>query len=451
MSSIIQSFFIEPVVRQARKLSAAAAAAREDEAPQSHVRAPHAFNSDRSPTQRGVITHSSNHNAAVRLGHAVFDRFVPLWSSPSTTQVVATPPLASPPTNNDNPIPVTPPSEGSDDLHHPLTDAETGVEADISSNPLYRPTGPPHSIGQQISVPGPRYSSNGGRRTRRNTPRSFGARGETSPVSGSLPEDDGMRMLRQQIHEIRDMAASSEEKARKMHALMTQDWNIWQARFHARSPASFTSQEPVYPPTTPPSHFTSDSRPFQSSPLSTSSTIDPQGSYNLTSEDLLPSYHHLPSTEVANDALLPSTESSDTLNSTELLLGCKHYKRNVKIQCFDCKRWFPCRHCHDEAYDAQGESEHKLNRKKTENMFCMLCLTAQPAAQYCRECGKRAAYYYCDLCKLWDDDNTKRIYHCGDCGICRRGEGLGKDYVHCKVLLRISLSSLYFSLSHELE
>ncbi len=301
----------------------------------------------------------------------------------------------------------------------------------MSSNPLYRPTGP-----LQTSGPAPRYGSSGGRRARRNTGR-FGARGETSPVSDSLPEDDGMRMLRQQIHEIRDMAESSEEKARKMHDLMTQDWNIWQARLHARSPASFTSQEPVYPRRTPRSHSASeDSRPFQSSPTSSSSTIDPHDPYNLTSEDLLPSYLHLPSSpEVVNDAPLPSTESSDPLNPTEPILGCKHYKRNVKIQCFDCKRWFPCRHCHDEAYDAQGEPDHKLNRRKTENMFCMLCLTAQPAAQYCRECGKLAAYYYCDLCKLWDDDNTKRIYHCGDCGICRRGEGLGKDYVHCKVII----------------
>lgn len=428
MSSIIQSFFIEPVVRQARKLSAAAV--REDEVsrPQSHVRPPHASGSD-------VITHGNDHNAAIRLGHAVFDRFMPLWSSPPITQAVASPPLTIPPTNNDNTMPATPP-EGSDRLDHRLTNAGTGVEVDMSSNPLYLATGPLHSIGQQTSGSAPRYSSTGGRRARRNTPRSFGARGEMSPGSGSLPEDDGMRMLRQQIHEIRDMAASSEEKARKMHALMTQDWNIWQARFHARSPASFTSHDSAYPLSRPQSHFTLDSKPFQPSPLSTSPTTDPHDPYNLTSEDLLPSYRHLPSPEVSNDVLLPSSESSNPLNSTEPLLGCKHYKRNVKIQCFDCKRWFPCRHCHDEAYDTQGEPEHKLNRKKTENMLCMLCLTAQPAAQHCRECGKIAAYYYCDLCKLWDDDSTKRIYHCGDCGICRRGEGLGKDFIHCKVLLR---------------
>ena len=36
-------------------------------------------------------------------------------------------------------------------------------------------------------------------------------------------------------------------------------------------------------------------------------------------------------------------------------------------------------------------------------------------------------------CKLWDDDPEKKIYHCDDCGICRIGAGLGKDFFHCKV------------------
>ncbi|KAF2461706.1 zinc-ribbon-domain-containing protein, partial [Lineolata rhizophorae] len=107
-------------------------------------------------------------------------------------------------------------------------------------------------------------------------------------------------------------------------------------------------------------------------------------------------------------------------------LGCKHYKRNVKVQCVDCARWYPCRHCHD-AVEA-----HALDRRRTRNMLCMLCRTPQPAADTCRACGEAAACYYCDICKLWDDEPRKRIYHCADCGICRRGEGLGKDFKHCK-------------------
>ena len=112
-------------------------------------------------------------------------------------------------------------------------------------------------------------------------------------------------------------------------------------------------------------------------------------------------------------------------------LGCEHYKRNVKIQCFDCNRWHTCRHCHDE------RENHHLNRKKTRSMLCMLCATPQPAAEFCRSCQVRTAWYYCDICKLWDNDSAKSIYHCPDCGICRRGEGLGKDFIHCKVCSRL--------------
>jgi hypothetical protein len=66
-------------------------------------------------------------------------------------------------------------------------------------------------------------------------------------------------------------------------------------------------------------------------------------------------------------------------------------------------------------------------------MLCMLCGHAQPAAQYCKQCGELAAQYYCAACKLWDNDASKSIYHCNDCGICRVGKGIGKDFFHCKV------------------
>ena len=74
-----------------------------------------------------------------------------------------------------------------------------------------------------------------------------------------------------------------------------------------------------------------------------------------------------------------------------------------------------------------------LNRRETKNMLCMLCGCAQPASEECALCSERGAWYYCDVCKLWDDDPEKSIYHCNDCGICRVGKGLGKDFFHCKV------------------
>ncbi|KAF2398979.1 zf-CHY-domain-containing protein [Trichodelitschia bisporula] len=209
-----------------------------------------------------------------------------------------------------------------------------------------------------------------------------------APPQSSLPADDGMRGLRKRIHEIRDMRASAPEKAQAMHALMTQSWQA------ARGAGSIGGEGGHVCHAGHGGHVRSGG--------------DPE--WNVRPQDLRRVYR-------------PRVEGEE---EEELVLGCRHYKRNVKVQCYDCRAWYPCRHCHDE-----GEG-HALNRRATENMLCMLCLTPQPAGQYCRSCGGRAGWYYCDICKLWDDDGTKRIYHCGDCGICRRGEGLGKDFQHCK-------------------
>ncbi len=74
-----------------------------------------------------------------------------------------------------------------------------------------------------------------------------------------------------------------------------------------------------------------------------------------------------------------------------------------------------------------------LPRRETSNMLCMLCGHAQKVGDICVRCGESAARYYCNICKLWNDDPDKSVYHCNDCGICRVGEGLGKDFIHCKV------------------
>lgn len=225
---------------------------------------------------------------------------------------------------------------------------------------------------------------------------------------GALPENDGMRDLREKMHQIRTLALSAEETAMRMHALMTQDYQNRNKRDVSTVPISKNSQ--------PREKITA--------------TTD----FHLTNADKEPSYH--PDTGVQDelDELLEQEPA-------EPILGCKHYKRNVKVQCYDCQMWFPCRHCHDASLDLPWH--HQLNRRKTQHMLCMLCKTPQPASDECISCGVEAAYYYCSKCKLWDNDSTKRIYHCDDCGICRRGEGLGKDFVHCKrcnVCISISTS-----------
>ncbi|KAL4975492.1 zinc-ribbon-domain-containing protein [Aspergillus desertorum] len=157
---------------------------------------------------------------------------------------------------------------------------------------------------------------------------------------------------------------------------------------------------------------------------------------NLTAEDLKPTFHP----KLETEPLVDDAEDADAEELEELSLGCPHYQRNVKLQCFDCKKWYTCRFCHDEVED------HRLDRPKTENMLCMLCGHAQPAAQYCKWCGGLAAQYYCVECKLWDNDASKSIYHCNDCGICRIGKGIGKDFFHCKtcsVCLPISIETTH--------
>ena len=39
--------------------------------------------------------------------------------------------------------------------------------------------------------------------------------------------------------------------------------------------------------------------------------------------------------------------------------------------------------------------------------------------------------YFCHVCKLWDNNDHRSIYHCPYCNVCRVGRGLGIDYRHC--------------------
>ena len=41
------------------------------------------------------------------------------------------------------------------------------------------------------------------------------------------------------------------------------------------------------------------------------------------------------------------------------------------------------------------------------------------------------AQHYCSICRLWDDEEQRAIYHCPFCNLCRVGKGLGVDACHC--------------------
>jgi hypothetical protein len=207
--------------------------------------------------------------------------------------------------------------------------------------------------------------------------------------SDTLPEDDGMGPLRQRINAIWTGPGTPMEKSKLIHILMNERHKTTQrtrntSRLDAVSspPGAGLTREPIF---------------------------------KLQKKDLAPTYAP-PDIEELDDKNEPPTP----------VLGCIHYRRNVKLQCFSCEKWYTCRLCHDEA------EAHVLPRRETRHMLCMLCKSPQPASQFCRTCGEQAACYYCPICKLWNNDPRKAIYHCDDCGLCRLGEGLGKDFFHCK-------------------
>jgi uncharacterized CHY-type Zn-finger protein len=232
-----------------------------------------------------------------------------------------------------------------------------------------------------------------------------------------LPEDDGMGSLRKRIFAIQAQGIDTSKKAHLMHQVLIEGYTNSQASIQPE------------PPLTPLSPRSSEKRAFQGhGPLESfkfwqSALDESKGGeeFALTDKDLEPTFVPI-ERPTGSPAGAADIESHD-----ERLLGCEHYRRNVKMQCSTCSRWYTCRFCHDDV------ENHTLIRKETRNMLCMFCGTAQMAGQTCVSCEAPAARYYCDICKLWNDDPDKPCYHCNDCGICRIGHGIGKDFYHCMV------------------
>lgn len=316
------------------------------------------------------------------------------------------------------------------DNANPATTADTMIiDDDVTDNPSFFPGDPFRTASpmtpRNTIVPGlqpSRAFSADSRRADQDTSRNSAKR------NSLLPEDDGMREMRQKIIAIQASDANPAIKARLMHQLLTEEYNLahvgarpiptpdhparLQPQEHANSPASVSS-------------FSS----FWQSHISASTNTEPERLnhiFNLTPTDLQPTFAPYRPTDPPREPVTISTDI-EVDKIPVPVLGCQHYKRNVKMQCSSCENWYTCRFCHD------AVENHTLIRKETKHMLCMLCGCAQKAAEVCIGCGARAAWYYCNVCKLWDDDVNKSIYHCDDCGICRIGAGLGKDFIHCKV------------------
>ena len=324
----------------------------------------------------------------------------------------------------------------------------TNVDDEMTDNPSYgvpeqfRSATTSMSSTAQSILDRSRNSTDVSMRSRDNSgmdARSRGGSGGSRKGSGMLPADDGMGYMRSRIKQIQGLGIASADKSRMIHELMTEQYSSTQSHLHSplrlrtSSPSSLSRSER---PPTPSSRNSVDNNAERDGQPSTSLS-ELSNPFHITPKDLIPTYYIKRRPTSAGASRRSSEQQLTTLSQddAEKPLGCKHYKRNIKLQCSACHRWYTCRFCHNEAED------HLLNRRETKNMLCMLCGCAQPAAEECAQCRERGAWYYCGVCKLWDDDTERSIYHCHDCGICRVGQGLGKDYYHCKVRTGINTPS----------
>lgn len=103
-------------------------------------------------------------------------------------------------------------------------------------------------------------------------------------------------------------------------------------------------------------------------------------------------------------------------------IQCSHYVRGCHVFCDICKKYYPCRLCHD------ANESHKIDRFTIKQIICRGCKKVQTPSEKCIHCGKLFGFYFCSHCNLWECAD-KKIFHCDKCGLCRIGKT--SDYIHC--------------------
>lgn len=102
---------------------------------------------------------------------------------------------------------------------------------------------------------------------------------------------------------------------------------------------------------------------------------------------------------------------------------CSHYVRKCALVTPCCNKIYRCRLCHNVM-----EGNHELDRKIVERIKCLQCGRIQSVAPKCSSCSITFGLYYCETCRLFDDNN-KGQFHCVQCGLCRVGGR--ENYKHC--------------------
>ncbi|KAF3031435.1 hypothetical protein E8E12_000860 [Didymella heteroderae] len=302
--SLISSFIIDPVVRAGRRFSGAGAAHVPPAGDAAGLPISHANQSDSSAT---TPPRDCDNDAYVE---APAERDVPQTPSARPVSLLERARRYSSFTRRPNDVVVN--EEGDDADGNNATTAPIDIPADaasMSSNPSrtlesrFRnlELDPPVS-----SAPAAPTAIQGA------SPNSAGQ--NAGGMSESLPADDGFTHLRARIHEIRALNLTEEERARMIHRLMTERYH----HMRPTSPSSFVSHDRPYTPNSGHSVF-SDNR--ASSPLSAASDVDTENPYKLRPGDTSPTYRTMEHRDEEDD---------EEDHEDELVLGCQHYKRNVK-------------------------------------------------------------------------------------------------------------------------
>lgn len=110
---------------------------------------------------------------------------------------------------------------------------------------------------------------------------------------------------------------------------------------------------------------------------------------------------------------------------------CVHYDRKCLIKAVCCNKTYACRYCHDlkefdDPYDI--DQRHKIDIAKIDVIVCIDCQTEQKIQSKCVSCGVNFGNYFCEICRLFDN-NDKKQFHCDKCQICRIGGR--ENYFHC--------------------
>lgn len=386
MSSLVSDFIINPVARTVRRFSS-----------------PFATGPDAEPVRRFAHDFELDNGDAVAEcdGPSISFPSISFLRSPDIALGARAPPLLTP-----QPRHTVPPIEG--DLSRPLS-------ARSSSPPIFEMDRPETTAEGGLSQP----------------PDASNAGVDTTRTSRALPANDGMMEMRRRIQTIQFSTVTLDQKRYLMQQVLTESYaKAKHAKAIAEGKIDAAAPQPVLP-----SASTSRDFGFGTSALETlkswTGLDDEKVMIVVSAGDAQPTYVPRRSPMANWNMDDAEDEEGELEDETNPELGCAHYKRNVKIQCAECQKWYTCRLCHD------AEEEHTLPRRLTRFMLCMLCGHPQKASDTCVECGESAASYYCNICKLWSDDMNKHIYHCDDCGICRVGRGLEKDFFHCKVRLGI--------------